>query len=123
VKLLLDENLSPRLVDRLNLLFPGLTHVRDVGLKQADDQQIWDWARNNEFVIVTTDTDFVALAQRHGWPPKVVHLEHCDFPLRLIEDLLRRNAVRISEFGKNEASGLLSLHFTDYSGSGNRLEM
>jgi predicted nuclease of predicted toxin-antitoxin system len=62
VKLLLDENLSPRQVNRLNLLFPGLTPVREVGLKQADDQQIWDWARDNEFAIITTDADFVALA-------------------------------------------------------------
>ena len=57
MKLLLDENLSPRLVNRLNQLFPGLTHVREVGLKQADDQQIWDWARDNAFAIVTTDAD------------------------------------------------------------------
>ena len=112
MKLLLDENLSPRLVNRLNLLFPGLTHARDVALKQADDQQIWDWARNNAFAIITTDSDFVALAQRHGWPPKVVHLEQCDFPLRVIEDWLRRSPVRISEFGNNEAVGLLSLRYT-----------
>lgn len=111
MKLLLDENLSPRLVNRLDLLFPGLKHVREVGLKQADDQQIWDWALAYEFSIITTDADFVALAQRHGWPPKVVHLKQCDFPLRVIEDWLRRSAVRISEFGKNEAAGLLSLRF------------
>ena len=112
MKLLLDENLSPRLVNRLNQLFPGLTHVRDVGLKQAADQQIWDWARDNGFAVVTTDADFVALSQRHSWPPKVVHLEQCDFSSRIIEDWLRRNAVRISEFCKNEAIGLLSLRFT-----------
>jgi len=45
VKLLLDENLSPRLVQRLGSLFPGLTHVRNVGLARAADQIIWDWAK------------------------------------------------------------------------------
>jgi predicted nuclease of predicted toxin-antitoxin system len=108
VKLLLDENLSPRLLPRLNLLFPGLTHVRDVGLKQSDDEEIWWWAKANDFAVVTTDGDFVILAQRFGWPPKVIHLEQCDFPLRVIEDWLRRNAVRITEFGKDNA-GVLSL--------------
>jgi len=49
LKLLLDENLSPRLVNRLGLLFPGLTHVRDVGLKQAADRDIWSWAKDNDF--------------------------------------------------------------------------
>lgn len=112
MKLLLDENLSPRLVNRLNQLFPGLKHVRDVGLKQADDQQIFNWARENVVAIITTDADFVAMTQRQGWPPKVVHLEQCDFPLRVIEDWLRRSAVRISEFGKDDSVGLLSLRFT-----------
>ncbi|MGA2601598.1 MAG: DUF5615 family PIN-like protein [Bryobacteraceae bacterium] len=36
MKLLLDENLSPRLVNRLNQLFLGFNHVWDVGLKQAE---------------------------------------------------------------------------------------
>ena len=48
VKLLLDENLSPRVV-WLKLLFPGLIHVRDAGLKQADDEGIRDWAKANDF--------------------------------------------------------------------------
>ena len=108
MKLLLDENLSPRLLARLNLLFPGLTHVRDVGLKQSDDEEIWRWAKANDFSVVTTDADFVILVERFGWPPKVIHLEQCDFPLVVIEDLLRRNAVRITEFGKDNA-GILSL--------------
>ena len=49
MKLLLDENLTPRLVNRLGLLFPGLTRVRDVGLKQAADRDIWSWAKDNDF--------------------------------------------------------------------------
>ncbi len=107
MKLLLDENLSPRLLPRLNLLFPGLTHVRDVDLKQSDDEEIWWWAKANDFTVVTTDSDFVILAQRFGWPPKIVHLEQCDFPLRVIENLLRRSAVRVTEFGKDNAGVLL----------------
>ena len=49
MKLLLDENLTPRLVNRLGLLFPALTHVRDVALKQAADRDIWSWAKDNDF--------------------------------------------------------------------------
>jgi hypothetical protein len=50
---------------------------------------------------VTTDSDFAALSGERGWPPKVIHLEECDYPLRIIEELLRQNAVRISEFVKD----------------------
>lgn len=109
MNLLLDENLSPRLVQRLASLFPGLVHVRDVGLKEASDEAIWECARKNSYVIVTADADLVALSQRLGWPPKVIHIEQCDFPLRLIEDLLRRNAVRITEFDKDANAALLSV--------------
>jgi hypothetical protein len=51
LSLLLDENLSPRLAARLSSLFPGCTHVRDVGLKQADDREIWQWAKDNSHTI------------------------------------------------------------------------
>jgi predicted nuclease of predicted toxin-antitoxin system len=106
VNLLLDENLSPRLVPRLASLFPGLIHVRDVNLSRAPDQEIWDWARANRYTVVTADADFVALSQRLGWPPKVVHIEQCNFPFRTIEKLLRQNAVRITELVSDSRTGV-----------------
>lgn len=109
MNLLLDENLSPRLVQRLASLFSNMIHVRDVGLKQASDVSIWDWAKHNRYTIVTSDADFVALGRSLGYPPKVIHLEECDFPLRVVEELLRQNAIRISEFEKDVHSGLLAL--------------
>jgi len=109
VNLLLDENLSPRLVGRLITLFSGLKHVRDVGLRQARDEEIWLWAKTNSHMIITTDADFVAMSQALGPPPKIIHIEQCDFPFRIIEDLLRRSAVLITEFQKNELSGVLTL--------------
>ena len=74
MSLLLDENLSPRLLLRLASLFPGLIHVRDVGLKRSSDELIWDWAKRNSYTIMTTDADFAVLSVNRGWPPKVVHL-------------------------------------------------
>ena len=109
MKLLLDENLSPRLVPRLLSLFAGLTHVRDVGLRRAGDKAIWDWAKVSGYTVVTTDSDFVSMSQSLGWPPKVIHIEHCDFPCRVVEDLLRRSAVLITEFAKDDATGVLPL--------------
>ena len=107
MSLLLDENLSPRLVIRLLSLFPVLTHVRDVGLKQAADERIWAWAKENGYTVVTADADFVELSNRLGWPPKVVHLERCDFPLLAIEQMFRHYAIRIAEFEGDPATGLL----------------
>jgi predicted nuclease of predicted toxin-antitoxin system len=106
---LLDENLSPKLIPRLASLFPGLIHVRDLGLKQADDREIWEWARANRLSILTADADFVELSQRLGWPPKVIHLQRCDYPARVIENLLRQNAIRIAEFERDPSVGMLAI--------------
>lgn len=80
MKLLLDENLSPRLIDRLTPLYPEIAHVRDNGLKQSDDRTIWNWAKENHHTIVTTDADFIELSQRLGSPPKVIFIERRNFP-------------------------------------------
>jgi len=93
---LLDENLSPKLVVRLASLFPGLIHVRQVQLQKVDDRVIWEWARKHRPTVITTDGDFLELSGRRGWPPKVVHLVRCDYPARVIENLLRQNAIRIA---------------------------
>jgi hypothetical protein len=58
VKLLLDQNLSPRLLQELSVLYTGSTHVRDVGLDRADDESVWRYAAAHTFVIVTKDADF-----------------------------------------------------------------
>jgi predicted nuclease of predicted toxin-antitoxin system len=98
LKLLFDANLSPKLVGRLAALFPDSTHVFDTGLARfTSDEAIWEYARNNGFVIVTADSDFLGLAEERGTPPKVVRLDNCNYRTARVEDLLRRNAVRISE--------------------------
>ena len=99
----------PRLIHRLASLFIQAAHVRDVGLKQASDFVIWDWAKTNGYTIVTTDADFADICGERGWPPKVVHLAECNFPLRTIESLLRKYAVRITEFQDDPDTGLLVL--------------
>jgi predicted nuclease of predicted toxin-antitoxin system len=81
--------------------------VREVGLKQASDERIWTYAKESGFTVVTADADFVALSNRLGWPPKVIHLRRCDFPFPVIEQLLRHNAIRIAELEGDPATGLL----------------
>jgi predicted nuclease of predicted toxin-antitoxin system len=74
VKLVLDQNLSPRLVQLLADIFPDSTHVSLVGLARAFDEDVWAFARALGCVIVTTDADFGDLGVLRGFPPKVVLL-------------------------------------------------
>ncbi len=58
MKLLFDQNLSHLLVKRLVDLFPASSHVRLLGLDQADDGQIWNYAKEHGFTVVSQDADF-----------------------------------------------------------------
>jgi predicted nuclease of predicted toxin-antitoxin system len=113
VKFVLDENLSPRLIARLTELFGEINHVRNVGLQRADDRAIWDWAQRTDHIVITTDGDFVALSRRLGSPPKVIHLVRCNFPFHVIEDLLRKNAIRIAAFANDPEAALLILRHAE----------
>ncbi len=87
MKLLLDENLSRRLVDRLADLFPGSTHVALAGLLHCPDTTIWEHAKAGDYTIVTADADFYELATTFGPPPKVIWLRGCDYPTAVAERL------------------------------------
>jgi predicted nuclease of predicted toxin-antitoxin system len=74
MRLLFDENLSPRLVGLLHDPYRGSRHVEDLGLRGQSDRTIWDYARQNEYVIVSKDNDFRQLSFLLGPPPKVIWL-------------------------------------------------
>jgi len=108
VRILLDQNLSPKLIRRLADVLPGLESVYDHGLIAASDPVIFDWARKSEFsALVSADRDFIDMAERVGPPPKVIRIERCDFPSKIIEQLIRREAIRIHEFLASERAVLL----------------
>jgi len=74
MKLLFDENLSPKLPGLLLNQFPGSVHVRDCGLKGRADQAIWEYARVNGFTLVSKDDDFYQRSLSSGAPPKLIWL-------------------------------------------------
>jgi predicted nuclease of predicted toxin-antitoxin system len=75
MKLLLDENLSRRIVPFLQSEYPGSTQIALVGLERVSDREIRDYARKNEFVIVTRDADFYEMSVLLGQPPKIIWLK------------------------------------------------
>lgn len=109
MKLLFDENLSHRLVQRLADIFPDSLHVRDVGLKSSADPEVWNYAKNNDFMIVSKDVDMHDLSLIFGNPPKVIWLRLGNCSTLQIENLLRQDFNVIELFYKNEDVSLLSL--------------
>ena len=109
MKLLFDENLSPALPRRAADLFPNSAHVRDVGMKATDDPIVWEYAKDNDFMIVSKDADMHDLSLVFGNPPKVVWLRLGNCSTRQVEELLRRDFEVIKLFYEDNSLSLLAL--------------
>lgn len=110
MRLLLDENLSFRLVAALGDCFPGSAHVRDAGLESADDEAVWRHAGAHGFALVSRDADFHDRAVLRGPPPKVVQVRRGNCATREVEAILRAAAGRIERFVRDPEAAVLILH-------------
>jgi predicted nuclease of predicted toxin-antitoxin system len=109
MKLLLDHNLSPKLVTRLADRYPDSQHVFLLDMGEADDLEIWDYARQHNYVVVTRDSDYNDLSLLRGFPPKVIWIRRGNCSTAEIERLLRSAGGAIEDFAKSSASGVLTL--------------
>jgi len=75
MKLLLDENLSRRIVPFIQDRYPGSSQVALIGLEQVDDKIIRQYAIDNDYVITTKDADFYEMSLVYGQPPKIIWLK------------------------------------------------
>ncbi len=97
MKLLLDENLSRRIVSFLKPEFPGSTQVALIGLEKASDEEIWRYARDYGFCIVTKDADFYDLSLVRGSPPKVIWLKTGNVTKATVTQVLIDNRAYIED--------------------------
>jgi predicted nuclease of predicted toxin-antitoxin system len=109
MKLLFDQNLSPKLVNRLADLFPDSSHVQAVGLDCASDDQVWEHARLNGFAIVTKDADFNNLGVVRGSPPKVIWLLLGNCTTAQVKAVFRARFATIEAFEKDLTVSTLAL--------------
>ena len=107
MKLLFDQNVSPRLVKMLVDLHPGSVHVDPLGMGQADDAALWQFAAANGYTIVSNDEDFNLLSVARGAPPKVLWLQLGNCTTAEIEASLRSAHGAIEAFGNDPQAGTL----------------
>ena len=109
IHLLFDQNLSFRLVRLLEDIYPGSAHVRPLGMDQADDLVIWQYAAANGFIIVTKDTDFYQRSLLQGHPPKVVWLRVGNCSTSRAAALLRARLTDVETFNADASASFLVL--------------
>ena len=75
MKLLLDENLSRRVVPFIQQDFLDSTQISLLNMEHSTDKEIWDYAKTQGYVIVTKDADFFDMSLLYGQPPKIIWLK------------------------------------------------
>ena len=109
MKLLFDQNLSPRLVESLADIFPGSLHLQSVALDRAADEVIWRYALAHGFSIVTRDSDFQERSQLANSAPGIVWNQRGNCSTDVIEQMLRANADQIAVLETDSSVGFLVL--------------
>ena len=109
MRLLFDQNLSPRPVGHLSVESPGSAHVRNANLATAPDPVIWAYAANQGFVIVSKDTDFQQRALLYGHPPKVIWVRLGNCSTAAVVALLKLRLAEIQAFEADPFAAFLAL--------------
>lgn len=109
MKLLFDENLSPRLPRALADLYPDSAHVHECGLGATDDSTIWQYAQEHGFTVVSKDSDFQDRSILGGHPPKFIWIRAENCTTSEIENLLRTAESIISQFVRQAQDSYLVL--------------
>ena len=110
MKLLFDENISYRIVKKIEKLFPESAHVSNFNLLKFSDFKIWNFAKKNKFTIVTNDSDFNDILNFYNFPPKIIWLKIGNSPTNKIFEKLEANFDLIVEFLNDKEKGLLIIY-------------
>ncbi len=98
MKLLLDQNISSKIVETIQYDFPESSHVKIFNLEQHADIEIWEFAKQNNFVVVTRDADFFEIGLLRGFPPKIIWIQTDNPSKKYTENLLLTNKDIIYNF-------------------------
>ena len=108
--LLFDQNLSHHLVTALGDDYPDSKHVRNVGMKDAPDTEVWNYAKAHGFMIVSKDSDFHQRSLLLGSPPKVIWVRLGNCSTKAVESILRAHIEDVKAFEADEEAAFLILY-------------
>lgn len=109
MRLLFDQNISFRILKKLPEVFQGSSHVKSEGLMNSTDFEIWEYARLNDFIIVTQDSDFNDLYLLKGFPPKILWFKTGNLQTSELAIILENKQDTIIDFCSNGDLGCLEI--------------
>jgi predicted nuclease of predicted toxin-antitoxin system len=112
--LLLDENISHKLINPLNDNFEGIKHIKEFTATGTDDHTIWEIAKKNSLTIVTFDSDYEDILSINGFPPKIIWLRFGNVSTVTIARTLLHHFPTILSFIENIELGILEINEAIY---------
>ena len=109
MKLLLDQNLSRKLIKQIEDAYPDSCHLTSVLPESSTDREIWLFAEANDFVIVTKDDDFEQRSVLLGHPPKVIWIRLGNCRTGDVASLLLNSKNIIHAFGDDKEKSILPI--------------
>ena len=109
MRLLFDQNLSPRLVSILSDAYPDCSHVQDLGMARSMDTEVWNYAAEHGYTIVSKDADFHQRSLLLGAPPKVIWIRQGNCSVAETADLLRERFIAVERFHARKEAAFLAL--------------
>lgn len=110
MKLLFDQNLSPRLVVRLADVFPDSAHVQQFDMDTASDGAVLEFAKERGFTLVSKDSDFFDAGMMRGRTTKIVWIRRGNCSTTDIETILRRHVADVRNLETADSLFLLMLY-------------
>lgn len=101
MSLLFDQNISFRIIQKIKEDFPNSKQVRELGLEESSDDKIWKIAKENNFTVVTFDSDFFEISNLKGHPPKIIWLRTGNTTTKNIIEILQQKKEIIIDFISN----------------------
>ena len=109
MKLLFDNNISYKICKKITDIFPESKQLFDLRLSTSKDIEIWEFAKNSNYSIVTFDADFIDLSLLKGFPPKIIWLKTCNTSTENIAIKLREYFITINHFFENDELSFLEI--------------
>lgn len=109
MRLLVDENISFKLSQKIKHLYPIIHHVSDLNLNKSTDAEIWEFAKINNYTIVTFDSDFIDLSLLNGYPPKVIWLKTGNISTENLATKFKMNFISIKHLIESDELAFLEI--------------
>lgn len=109
MKLLFDQNVSYRILKKLSVSYDGSSHVKIERLINASDIDIWEYAKQHQFTLVTLDSDFNDIYLLKGFPPKILWFQTGNLQTEELALILENQKSVVADFISEEKSGCMHL--------------